>query len=182
MTESQLVRTAAGLKPEGDGWFVVNLADAAAVESEGAGYAFLFENEDAEFTQFGINVHVLQPGQPASLYHSEQAQEAFLVLEGEAVLVVEDDERRLRQWDFFHAAPGTAHVLVGGGDGPCAILMVGARDPGNRIVYPVSELAARFGASAVRDTQSAAEAYEDAGWQRPHPARGHWPPARAGSR
>jgi uncharacterized cupin superfamily protein len=176
LSESKLVETEGGLKPEGDGWFIVNIADAAAIESETAGYAFPFENSAQEFPHFGINVHVLQPGEPASLYHAEEAQEAFLVLHGEALLVVEDEERRLRQWDFFHAAPGTAHVLVGAGDGPCAILMVGERGAGNRIVYPVSDTAARFGASAIRETHSAPEAYEDAGWQRPRPAKRPWPP------
>jgi uncharacterized cupin superfamily protein len=175
LSESRLVETEGGLKPEGDGWFVVNIADAAAVESDNAGYAFPFEDAAHEFPHFGINVHVLQPGQPASLYHAEDAQEGFLVLRGEAVLVVEDEERRLRQWDFFHAAPGTAHVLVGAGEEPCAILMVGTRSAGDRIVYPVSDTAARYGASAVRETDSAPEAYQAAGWQPPRPARPPWP-------
>jgi uncharacterized cupin superfamily protein len=174
-TESKLVETEGGLKPEYDGWFVVNIADAAAIESENAGYAFPFENSDHEFPHFGINVHVLQPGEPASLYHAEKAQEAFLVLQGEAVLVVDDEERRLRQWDFFHAAPGTPHVLVGAGDGPCAILMAGARNAGGRIVYPVSDTAAQYGASAVRETDSAPAAYGAAGWQRPRAAKRPWP-------
>jgi uncharacterized cupin superfamily protein len=176
VTESRLVETEGGLKPDGGGWFVVNVADAAAGTSEKAGYAFVFENAEFEFPHFGINIHVLQPGQPASLYHREEAQEAFLVLQGEAVLVVENEERRLRQWDFFNAAPGTAHVLVGGGDGPCAILMVGARRVPEEIVYPVSEAAARFGASAVRETDSAPDAYGEAGWARPQPGKPPWPP------
>jgi uncharacterized cupin superfamily protein len=174
--ESKLIESEGGLKPEGEGWFIVNLADTAAVTSENAGYAFPFENSETEFPHFGINVHVLRPGEPASLYHAEEAQEAFLVLHGEALLVVEDEERPLRQWDFFHAAPGTAHVLIGAGDGPCAILMAGARNAGGRIVYPVSKTAARHGASVERETDSAPEAYESAGWQRPRPAKRPWPP------
>jgi uncharacterized cupin superfamily protein len=176
VTEARLVETEAGLQPDGGGWFVVNVEQAAAATSENAGYAFLFENAEFEFPHFGINIHVLQPGEPASLYHREEAQEGFLVLQGEAVLVVEDEERRLGRWDFFHAAPGTAHVLVGGGDGPCAILMVGARHLGGEIVYPVSETAARFGASAVRETASAPDAYSEAGWVRPRPGKPPWPP------
>jgi uncharacterized cupin superfamily protein len=66
------------------------------------------------------------PGESNALYHAESAQEGFLVLAGECRAVVEGRERRLRQWDYLHCPPGTAHVLIGDGDGPCAILMVGA--------------------------------------------------------
>ena len=52
------------------------------------------------------------------------------MLEGECILVVEGEERRLRQWDYFHCPPGTEHITVGAGDGPCAILMLGTRIPG----------------------------------------------------
>jgi uncharacterized cupin superfamily protein len=177
VTEAKLVETEAGLRPEGDGWFVVNIADAAAWASEGAGYGWSFENRDARFPQFGINVHVLQPGEPSTLYHAEDNQEAFLVLHGECVLVVEEEERRLRQWDFFYAPPWTSHAFAGAGDGPCAILMVGARNADEEIIYPVSEAAARHRASVEQETSSAAEAYAAAGWGTLEPARRPWPPA-----
>jgi uncharacterized cupin superfamily protein len=90
------------------------------------------------------------------------------------VLVVGDEERRLRQWDFFHAPPWTPHVLVGAGTGPCAVLMVGARFPQKGIIYPVSEVAARYGASVEAETSSPREAY--AHWRPPVPARRAWPP------
>jgi uncharacterized cupin superfamily protein/catechol 2,3-dioxygenase-like lactoylglutathione lyase family enzyme len=172
--EARLAATETGAVPEGDGWFVVNIADARAHVSESAGYAWLFEATPGAFPHLGINVHVLSPGEPASKYHAEDAQEAFLVLRGECVLVVEDEERRLRQWDFFHCPPGTAHVLVGGGDGPCAILMVGARHAGRGLVYPVSEAAARYGASVAQETTSGRDAYAD--WRPPEPGRRPWPP------
>jgi uncharacterized cupin superfamily protein len=74
------------------------------------------------FPQLGINLRVLEPGQPSNLYHSENQQEAFLVLSGECRLLVEGEERLLRPWDFFHSPAGTEHILVGAGDGPCVIL------------------------------------------------------------
>jgi uncharacterized cupin superfamily protein len=172
--EAPLVETEAGLKPDGEGWFVVNLSESAAIASEDAGHAWTFESGAHRFPHFGINVHVLQPGEPACKYHAEEAQEGFLVLQGECVLVVGDDERRLRQWDFFHAAPWTPHVLVGAGTGPCAVLMVGARFPQKGIIYPVSEVAARYGASVEAETSSPREAY--ARWRPPVPARRAWPP------
>jgi uncharacterized cupin superfamily protein len=177
--ESPVVETQAGLAPDGDGWFVVNLSDAAAVASEESGYAFGFEAAAARgrtFPHFGINVHVMQPGQAASLYHAEVSQEAFLVLQGECLLIVEDEERTLRQWDFFYSPPWTAHVLVGAGEGPCAVLMVGARNAGTGVVYPVSEAAGRYRASAAEETTSGPDAYGGAGWQQPRAARRPWPP------
>ena len=173
--EAPLVERDTGLKPDGEGWFIVNLAEAEAIASEDAGHAWTFEERAHRFPHFGINVHVLQPGEPASKYHAEEAQEAFLVLQGECLLIVDDKERRLRQWDFFHAAPWTPHVIVGAGTRPSAILMCGSRFAGKGIVYPVSEAAAKYGASVEKETSSPEEAY--AGWRRPAPARRPWPPA-----
>ena len=75
----------------------------------------------------GINIQVLQPGEPNCMYHGETGQEDFLVLSGECLLLIEGEERPLKQWDFVHSPPWTEHVFVGAGDGPCVILMVGAR-------------------------------------------------------
>jgi uncharacterized cupin superfamily protein len=175
--EATLVETEAGLKPDGEGWFVVNVSESVAIASEDAGHAWTFEDPAHKFPHFGINVHVLQPGEPACKYHAEEAQEGFLVLQGECVLVVGEEERRLRQWDFFHAPPWTPHVLVGAGTGPCAVLMVGGRFSRKGIIYPVSEVAARYGASVEAETSSPQEAY--AGWRPPVPARRAWPPEGA---
>jgi len=114
---------------------------------------------------------VLSPGQPACLYHRETAQEDFLVLFGEALLLVEGEERPLKQWDFVHCPPGTDHVFVGAGEAPCAILAVGARAHQD-LVYPVSELAARHGASAERETPDPKEAYAPFGRGSEAPYRG----------
>ena len=111
-----------------------------------------FESREVWFPQFAIKIRVLEPGQPNGLYHSENQQEAFLVLSGECRLLVEGEERLLRPWDFFHCPAGTEHIFVGAGDRPCAILMAGARSPDEQLLYPVSELAARYGASAEEET------------------------------
>lgn len=42
----------------------------------------------------------------------EQTQEDFLVLAGDAVLLVEGEGRALRALDFVHCPPGTNHVIV----------------------------------------------------------------------
>ena len=168
MPEAELQDLGSGLTPVTTGWFVVNVRDAEWFAAETRGGRCAFENEygdsPVEFDQLGINLTVLEPGQ-TSLYHAEENQEAFLVLSGECALVVEEEERRLCAWDFFHAPPWTAHAFVGAGDGPCVIVMLGSRSgPGVR--YPVSELAARHGASVAEETSDWREAYATVEWFR----------------
>jgi uncharacterized cupin superfamily protein len=173
--EAQFDDTPYGLNPaSGEGWFVLNLADALALRNEVKGGAvYPLEPQGGPFTGFGVNVHVVWPGEPSALYHSEGAREAFLVLSGECILIVEEQERPLRQWDFFHCPPGTRHIFVGAGDGPCAILMIGAR-PDEPLHYPVSEVAEKHGASVGQETPNPDEAY--AGWPGNYvPVRLPWP-------
>ncbi len=157
--EARLEETGAGLAPVDAGWFVVNVRDTAWLRNQAFGATCVFEGEHTSFPELGIGIHVLWPGQPNGLYHSEETQEDFLVLAGECLLLVEGEERPLRAWDFVHSPAGTEHIFVGAGDGPCAILMVGTRKPGHEIVYPASELARRHGAGAERETASPPEAY-----------------------
>jgi len=168
--EAPLEQTESGLVPKGEGWFVVNAKEARWLEHKAFGSGTTFEGEP-EFQQLGINIGVLEPGQPACLYHRENAQEDFLVLFGECVLLIEGEERALKAWDFVHCPPWTDHVLVGAGSGPCAILAVGAR--GNEeIVYPVSDLARRHGAGAEQETPDPKEAYAPFGRPSQAPYRG----------
>jgi uncharacterized cupin superfamily protein len=155
--EAPLRQSGGGLSPEGNGWFVVNAREARWQVHEALGRYCRFEG-DVRFEQLGINIHVLEPGQPNCMYHGEDVQEGFLVLSGECVLIVEGEERRLHAWDFVHCPAWTEHVFVGAGDGPCAILMIGAR-PDNGVVYPVAEAALRHGAGVETETRSPAEAY-----------------------
>jgi uncharacterized cupin superfamily protein len=154
--ETPHVRTVAGLVPEREGWFVLNAREALWREGDFGAYT-RFEGE-ARFPQIGINIGVLEPGQPSSMYHGENDQEDFLVLSGECLLLVEGQERRLKAWDFVHCPAWTEHVFVGAGDGPCAILAVGARSSRD-VVYPESELAQRHGAGVAKETRSGEEAY-----------------------
>jgi uncharacterized cupin superfamily protein len=162
--EAQLEDSGSGLSPTSDGWFVVNVRDATWLTSENgdkrpSGSECSFESPMVEFPQFGIRLHVLEPGEPNGLYHAENQQEAFLVLSGNCRLLVEGVERLLRPWDFFHSPAGTEHIFVGAGDGPCVILMVGERSGDEQLRYPVSELAARYGASVEQETSDAEQAY-----------------------
>jgi uncharacterized cupin superfamily protein len=167
-------KRAGGLKPSGEGWFVVNARDAERLHNGEFGAGVTFEG-DPGFPQLGINIQVVWPGQPNGDYHAEEAQEDFLVLSGECVLLIEGQEQRLRAWDFVHFPAGTEHIVVGAGDGPCAFLAVGARQPHEGIVYRVSDLALRHGAGAAQHTTSPAEAYAGVPETEAGPYRGGLP-------
>jgi uncharacterized cupin superfamily protein len=159
--EAPIQRTETGLVATGDGWFVVNAAEARWRDRPGRGKSLPFEGL-TEFPQVGIYLYVLGPGEPIGIYHWEADQEDFLVLSGEALLVIEGDERPLQQWDFVHCPADTKHIIVGAGDGPCAVLAVGAREHGDDATwggYTVDEVALRHGAGVERETSDADDAY-----------------------
>jgi uncharacterized cupin superfamily protein len=154
---------------------IVNLADAPAFRHSRRATIIDFEADEAQWPDTGVNVQIMAPGQPNGRYHSEPVQEDFLVLRGECVVILEGEERRLRQWDFLHCPAGVEHIFVGAGEGPCAVLMIGSRRS-VEVHYPVNELAARYDASVATPTDDPEEAYADwraEPWERvPSP----WPP------
>jgi uncharacterized cupin superfamily protein len=154
--EAAIERGENGARPKGEGWFVINARDSEWVHTDDLGSAVLFEGEP-RFREIGINIQVLKPGQPNCMYHGEECEEDFLVLAGECLLVVEGEERPLKAWDYVHCPAWTEHVLVGAGEGPCAILAVGSR-PDTGVVYPVSEVAQRHGAGVEVETREGAYA------------------------
>jgi uncharacterized cupin superfamily protein len=173
--EASSAETPYGRYITSDGWFVLNLTDALAVHNEEkGGAAYPVEAREHPFGDFGVHVRVLPPGEPNALYHSEGVQEGFLVLSGECTLIVEEEERPLRQWDYFHCPADTRHVIVGAGEVPCTILMIGSRPEVETLLYPASEVAARYGASAAKETDVPDEAYAD--WPGEYvPVRLPWP-------
>jgi uncharacterized cupin superfamily protein len=163
-----------GLVTDGEGWFVVNARESRWRDAGPLGAYCTFEGK-RRFPDFGININVLEPGKPMAMYHREATQEGFLVLSETCVLVVEGQERTLRQWDFFHCPPGTEHVIVGAGDEPAVVLALGARGRRRKgIVYPVSKVAGRYAASAKRETTKSAEAYAGLPGSRWAPYREGW--------
>jgi uncharacterized cupin superfamily protein len=162
--QAELVDNGVGLVPKGDGWFILNVADAPAMFTEKFGGGVLFEpGIYSLFEQFGINIRVLEPGQSNAMYHREDADEAFLLLSGEAIAIIEDQEHPLTKGDFVFAPANTGHVFVGAGDQPCAILMVGSRASRHTPPYfPASPAAGKHGASVEEDTDDRGVAYGDA--------------------
>jgi quercetin dioxygenase-like cupin family protein len=160
VTEAQLRATKNDLVPDGRGWFVVNARESRWRDGGPLGVYCTFEGRQ-RFSQLGITLNVLEPGQPMAMYHRENAQEGFLVVSGECMLVVEGEQRRLVAWDFFHCPSGTEHVIVGSGNAPSVVLAVGGRGRGvgGGVVYRVCAAAAKFGASVERETADPREAY-----------------------
>jgi quercetin dioxygenase-like cupin family protein len=167
-----------GLVVDGEGWFVVNARESRWRSEGPLGSYCTFEGK-RRFPQLGINISVLERGQAMGMYHRENAQEGFLVLAGQCLLIVEGQERPLRPWDFFHCPGGTEHIIVGAGDEPAIVVAVGGRGRGigGGVVYTVSELAARHGAGVERETASSAAAYEKAHADLP---RSRWAEYRPG--
>jgi uncharacterized cupin superfamily protein len=172
--EARLVDTDSGLVPQDDGWFVINVRDVAWMRHDYFGARCNFEADGRlaserpdlhvqQHPQLGIRLHVLEPGHPSTMYHRESHQEDFLVLSGECLLIVEGEERPLRTWDFVHCAPNTTHAFVGGGDGPCVILMVGARTEEGTILYPRDDVALKHGAGVEVETNQPRQAYSPFG-------------------
>jgi uncharacterized cupin superfamily protein len=161
--EAELEDTGAGLVPSTTGWFVLNARDARWFEKPQQGHSLPLtgvDEHEAEtfFPMLGLAVRVMGPGQPSTVYHWETEQEGFLVLAGEGLLLVEGEERPLRQWDFVHCPPGTKHAFVGAGDGPFVLLCASSRQfqkDGPWGLYVADELAARHDASPPETTQDA---------------------------
>jgi uncharacterized cupin superfamily protein len=166
---TELVPTPTGAVPHGEGWFVLNAREARWNHAPGRTAVCDFEGE-IPFAQVGVNVSVMNPGEAMSRYHWEADQEDFLVIAGEALLIIEGEELPLRAWDFVHCPPGASHVIVGAGDGRCVVLAVGARDRqagDDWGAYPVDPIAARHGASVTHDTADPSEAYSGLRQRRP---------------
>jgi uncharacterized cupin superfamily protein len=181
--EANPERSPHGLAPVAGGWYVLNMRDAEWRHAEGRGAVCIvaddFEGWRREADQLGVNPFVLQPGEAMSRYHWEADQEAFLVVSGEALLIVEGRERPLRAWDFVHCPPGTRHVVVGAGDGPCLVIAIGAREHDGQpdsLGFPADEVARRYGASVDEDTLDGGVAYAALPAREPTSYRHGWLP------
>ena len=152
----------------------MNLAEAPAFGHSRRAALIDLEEGRGDWADTGVNVQIMQPGQPNCRYHSEPVQEDFLVLNGECIVILEGEQQLLRRWDFVHCPAGTEHVFVGAGDGPCAVLMIGSRRE-DGVHYPVNELAATYDASVTTPTDDPAEAYADWNVEPKAPIPNPWP-------
>ncbi len=154
---------------------IINVASARALGHSRRSTLIDLEPDGVQWPDTGVNIQIMEPGQPNCRYHREPVQEDFLVLYGQCIVILDGEERALRQWDFVHCPAGTDHVFVGTGEGPCAVLMIGSRRE-DAAHYPVNDVAAKYDASVSRATDDPAEAYAD--WrqdQQRGPVRNPWP-------
>jgi uncharacterized cupin superfamily protein len=165
--EAPVQKTAEGLVPGSPGWFVINAKEARWRKRPGRGYSLPlsgWSDEECEthFAQLGVNLIVLAPGEPLAMYHWEADTEGFLVIAGQPLLIIEGEERPLRQWDYVHCPPQTNHIIVGAGSGPSAVLAMSSRQHmatpewGG---YTADPVALRHNAGVEQDTTDAGEAY-----------------------
>jgi uncharacterized cupin superfamily protein len=174
--EARLEPTEHGLVPAGEGWFVLNATEAQWRYAPERSAVCEFEG-DPPFAQVGINLTVLEPGQAMAMYHWEADQEDFLVLAGEALLIVEGVERPLRKWDLVHCPAGTKHVIVGAGNGSCIVVAIGARDRStgeNWGAYPVDATALRHHAGVEEETTDPKQAYAGLSRRKPSTFDPRW--------
>ena len=178
--ESPLESTEYGLVSKGNGWYVLNGREAPWRQAPGRGAVCELVQDESDLAQLGVNLFILGPGEPMAMYHWEADQEDFLVLAGEALLIVEGQERPLRPWDFVHCPAGTRHVIVGAGTSPSLVVAVGARserstgpDWGG---YTVDEAAQRHGAGVEEATTDPRQAYAPVPRREPTRYREGWLP------
>jgi len=109
----------------------------------------------------------------------EADQEGLLVVAGEAVLIIEGEERQLCAWDFVHCPPNTKHVIIGAGSGPGLVIAIGARERStgpDSLGFTVDEVAKRHGASVEEDTTDGDVAYAAVPRREPTAYRDGWLP------
>jgi mannose-6-phosphate isomerase-like protein (cupin superfamily) len=165
--EAKLEDNGTGLVPTSVGWFVLNARDARWFDKPGQGHSVPLTGHDeyeAEtlFPMLGMAIRVMSPGEVSTTYHWETEEEDFLVLAGEALLIIEGQERPLKQWDFVHCPPEAKHAFVGAGDGPCVLLCTSSRQfqkDGPWGFYCFDETAAKYNAASPEDTQDGSVAY-----------------------
>jgi uncharacterized cupin superfamily protein len=173
MHEAKIEDTDVGRVPVDDGWYILNLSEIRWGKLPRHGMWCGFGSPNHESDRIGIGVHILWPGEAPGFYHEESELEGFLVLSGECIAIVEGQERRMGPWDYLHCPPGTRHITVGAGDGPCAILMYGLRSREASILYPVEPAAAKYGHSVTTETDDPDVAY--AGRPPSERVRSPWP-------
>lgn len=159
--EARMESTATGQRPTDGGWYILNLAQICWRSFPGGGAYTRFESGPEPSDRLGIGLHILWPGDKPGYDHAEEDLEGFLVLSGECIAIVEGEEHRLGPWDYLHSPPDTAHITVGAGSAPCAILMYGTRTEGAGIRYLPDAVAERHGAAVQRESDSAQAVYAD---------------------
>ena len=90
-----------------------------------------------------VNVDFVKPGGKSVRYHAHSKQEEFfLILDGEGILRIEDENIPVKKGDFVAkpAGKGIAHQFINTGDQILQILDCGLCDPDDVITYPDEDI------------------------------------------
>ena len=112
----------------------------------------------AGLDQFGVNLTTLKPGAASALRHwHEKEDELVYLLEGEVVLVEEDNETVLKPGDAagFKANVANGHHLVNKSDRDAVYLEIGTRSKHERAEYLDVDL------RVIRDESGARYTHKD---------------------
>ena len=87
---------------------------------------------------FGFNVVDLAPGGELPAHDESESgqEEVFVVLEGRATLVADDDEREAGPGTFIRYGPGVRRSVTNGSDANVRLLLIGV--PGDSGYEPLS--------------------------------------------
>jgi uncharacterized cupin superfamily protein len=94
-------------------------------------------------TNFGVNLTRLPPGGMSALRHTHMREDEFIyVIEGEPILVTNSGETPLRpgMCAGFKAGKGDAHHLLNRSGRDVVYLEIGARNPGDTVIYPDDDI------------------------------------------
>ena len=151
----------------------------SSLDELGEGYGFRKIRKPLGVKAFGVNATVYPPAYEGFFHYHDTQDELYFVHSGEARVIVEGEERPLRQWDFVHCPVGTKHTIVGAGDGPCVVIAVGAREHADSPDwggYTVDDTALRHRAGVEEETTKALEAYAPVPKRTPTRYRDGWLP------
>jgi uncharacterized cupin superfamily protein len=122
---------------------IVNLADVEAVRIERPRVVRTRRNlgRAVGSVSTGLQHVEVEPGKYSTAQHCHSIEEEiFVILDGEGVLVLDEEESPVRPGDVVSRPPATgqSHVFRAG-DGPLTYLAYGTRDPGDVCYYPRSK-------------------------------------------
>ena len=110
----------------------------------------------AGLDQFGVNLTTLKPGAASALRHwHEKEDELVYLLEGEVVLVEEDNETVLKPGDAADFKANVANGHVNKSDRDAVYLEIGTRSKNERAEYPDVDL------RVIRDEWGARYTHKD---------------------
>jgi len=142
-----------GLVPAGEGWLALNVREARGRQPRGGGESVCPSRATRSSPGRSQSLRARAGVSRSGCTTGKPTRKNFLVLSGEALLIIEREERRIAAVGFVHCPPETKRIIVGGEDAACVLLAVGAREHQPRAAwggYTVDEAARPHGVATAR--------------------------------